>query len=206
LYQWYKGSSAMGSQTTSSLILNDVTAADAETHSVVVSGVCGNPITNSATLTMNQNVAVSSAPVSLTNCPGTSASFSVSATGTGLSYQWYMAGSALSGQTNSNLTLNNLSVADAGTYSVVVSGACGSPQTNSASLTINQNVAVSSAPASLTNCPGTSASFSVSATGTGLSYQWHKDSSVLAGQTGSSLALNSVSGSDAGTYSVAISG
>src|SRR5437667_8131879 len=144
----------MGSQTSSSLTLNDVSAEDAETHSVVVSGVCGNPITNSATLTMNQNVSVSSAPVSVTNCPSTTASFSVSATGTGLSYQWYKAGSALSGQTSSSLTLNNVSASDAATYSVVVSGACGNPLTNSASLTINQNVAVSSAPASLTNCPG----------------------------------------------------
>ncbi len=59
------------------------------TYSVVVSGVCGNAVTNSASLTVNENVVVASAPVSLTNCPGTSASFSVSATGTGLSYQWY---------------------------------------------------------------------------------------------------------------------
>src|SRR5207244_2861747 len=115
------------------------------TYSVVVSGMCGNPVTNSASLTVNQNVAVSSAPVSLTNCPGTTASFSVSATGTGLSYQWYKAGSALSGQTSSSLTLNNVSASDAATYSVVVGGACGNPLTNSARLTINQNVAVSSA-------------------------------------------------------------
>jgi len=38
-------------------------------------------VTNSASLTVNQNVVVVSAPVSLTNCPGTSASFSVNATG-----------------------------------------------------------------------------------------------------------------------------
>ena len=37
------------------------------------------------------------------------------------------------------------------------------------------------------HCPGTSASFSVSATGTGLSYQWYKGGNALAGQTGSSL-------------------
>jgi len=61
--------------------------------------------------------------------------------------------------------------------------------TNSASLAVNQNVVVVSAPVSLTNCPGTSASFSVSATGTGLSYQWYKGGSPLAGQTGSSLVL-----------------
>src|SRR5439155_990928 len=160
-----------------------------------VSGTCGNPVTNSASLTVNQNVAVFSGPASLTNCPGTSASFSVSATGTGVSYQWYKGISPLAGQTSSSLTLNNVSATDAGTYSVVVSGTCGSPVTNSASLTINQNVVVSSGPASLTNCPGTSASFSVSATGTGLSYQWYKGISPLAGQTNSSLTLNNVSAS-----------
>ena len=54
-----------------------MSAGDAGTYSVVVSGTCGNAVTNSATLTVNENVVVASAPVSLTNCPGTSASFSV---------------------------------------------------------------------------------------------------------------------------------
>ena len=80
--------------------------------------------------------------MSLTNCPGTSASFSVSATGTGLSYQWYKGGSALAGQTGSSLVLSSVSAADAGTYSVVVSDVCGNAVTNSASLTVNQNVVV----------------------------------------------------------------
>src|SRR5207249_4053141 len=104
------------------------------------------------------------------NCPGTSASFSVSASGSGLGYQWYKGNSPLSGQTGSSLTLTNVSASDAGSYSVVVSGACGNPLTNSASLTVEQAVVVTSAPVSLTNCPGTSASFSVSASGSALSY------------------------------------
>ena len=130
----------------------------------------------------------------------------MNATGTGLSYQWYNGSTALPGQTGSSLVLNNVSAADAGTYSVVVSGACGNAVTNSASLTVNQNVAVASAPVSLTNCPGDSASFNVSATGTGLSYQWYNGSTALPGQTGSSLALTNVSAADAGTYSVVVSG
>src|SRR5439155_9486942 len=118
----------------------------------------------------------------------------------------YKASSALAGQTASSLTLDNVSGSDAGIYSVAVSGACGNPLTNSASLTIDQNVSVSSAPENRVNCPGTSASFSVSATGTGLSYQWYKGNGALAGQTASSLTLDNVSGSDAGIYSVAVSG
>jgi hypothetical protein len=92
-------------------------------------------VTNSASLTVNQNVVVASAPVSLTNCPGTSASFSVSATGTGLSYQWFRGGDVLAGQTSSSLVLDNVGAADAGSYGVVVGGACGRV-TNSATLSV----------------------------------------------------------------------
>src|SRR5439155_11827310 len=146
----------------SSLTLANVGASDAATYGVVVSGACGVPVTNSASLTVNQNLVVSSGPVNATNCPGTTASFSIAASGTGLSYQWYKGSASLSGQTGSSLTLNNVSSADAGTYSVVVGGVCGNSVTNSASLTVNGSVLVSSAPVSLTNCPGTTVSFSIS--------------------------------------------
>src|SRR5438046_2047207 len=122
---------------------------------------------------------LSSAPANVTTCGGTSASFSVSATGTGLSYQWFKGGSAMAGQTGNSLTLNNVSSADAGGYSVTVSGVCGNSITSAATLNVNENVVVSSAPANVTACAGTSASFSVAASGTGLSYQWLKGGSAL---------------------------
>jgi len=103
-------------------VLANVSAADAGIYSVVVSGGVWQRGDQQREPDVNQNVVVASAPVSLTNCPGTSASFSVSATGTGLSYQWYKGGSALPGQTGSSLLLANVSAADAGMYSVVVSG------------------------------------------------------------------------------------
>jgi len=48
----------------------------------------------------------------------------------GLSYQWFKGGSALSGQTGSSLILSSVSAADAGIYSVVVSGTCGNSVSN----------------------------------------------------------------------------
>ena len=99
------------------------------------------------------------APASLTNCPGTTATFNVGATGTGLGYQWYKGGTVLTGETGSTLTLASVSASDAGVYSVVVSGTCGNAVTNSASLTVNENVVVATAPVSVTNCPGTTAQF-----------------------------------------------
>ena len=130
-----------------------------------ISATCGSSVSKTATLTVNQNATISSAPVSLTNCPGSSASFSVSATGTGLNYQWYKGSSALAGQTGSSLSLNNLSAADAGSYSVVVSGTCGNTVSSSASLSVIQGVTVSSAPANVTTCAGSKARPSPPSTG-----------------------------------------
>jgi len=88
-------------------------------------------VTNSAILTVNENVVVATPPANQTVCPGNNASFSVSATGTGLAYQWYKGTTMLAGQTASTLSLSAVSASDAGTYSVVVSGTCGDAVTNS---------------------------------------------------------------------------
>src|SRR5208282_3148566 len=146
-------------QTTNSLILTNVSATNAGLYSVVVGDACGDLLTNSATLTVNQPVLVSTAPVSLTNCPGSSAMFSTMATGSGLSYQWFHGSVELPGQTTNSLILTNVSATNAVLYSVVVGDACGDLLTNSATLTVNQPILVSTAPVSLTNCPGNSAIF-----------------------------------------------
>ncbi|MBD2753982.1 choice-of-anchor Q domain-containing protein [Spirosoma validum] len=53
---------------------------------------------------------------------------------------------------------------------------------------------------------GTTVTASVSATGTVSSYQWYKNSSALGGQTSATLTLPSVQISDAGSYSVVVTG
>src|SRR5205807_5632159 len=138
-YQWYHGASPLPGQTGSTLMLGSVSATDVGIYSVVVSGICGNPVTNSASLAVNSGPVIASGPNNLTNCPGTSASFVVNATGTGLTYQWYHGTSPLPGQTGSTLMLGSVSASDAGIYNVVVGGLCGSPVTNSASLTVNSS-------------------------------------------------------------------
>src|SRR6185369_4629178 len=205
-YQWYKNSAILLGQTNGTLVLNNVSASDVATYTVVANGICGNAATNSATLTLNQNVAVTGAPISLTNCPGSSATFVVNASGTGLNYQWYRAGTPMAGQTSSTLVLPSVSASDADSYSVVVSGSCGNSVTNIAALKVNQNIGVATAPQSITNCPGFSATFTVNAFGTGLNYQWYRAGSPMAGQTSSALVLPSISASDAGNYSVVVSG
>ena len=204
-YQWAKNGVRLAGQTSSFLLINSASASDAGTYSLEVTSVC-RTVTNSATLTVNTPVQIVSAPANATNCPGTTAQFSVAATGTGLSYQWYKGSGALTSRTGSSLALNGLSADDAGTYSVVVNGICGGATTNSAILTVNPTVMISAGPTDVTACAGTIASFNVNATGTGLSYQWYRGSTLLSGQTASSLVLTGVRAADAGAYSVVVAG
>jgi hypothetical protein len=205
-YQWYKAAVLLGGATTSSLTVTNAQSADAGIYSVVVSGTCGQPQTNSATLTVNSLVLVVHPPADQTVCPGDSAQFAVDATGTVLAYQWYKAATLLAGATTSSLTVTNAQSGNAGIYSVVVSGTCSLPQTNSATLVVNSNVIVSAGPSNQTVCQGSPASFSVTASGTALVYQWYHASTPLAGQTGPGLMLTNVQPSDAGPYTVIVSG
>ncbi|MBI2925514.1 MAG: PQQ-binding-like beta-propeller repeat protein [Verrucomicrobia bacterium] len=68
---------------------------------------------------------------------GRSASFSVSATGAPpLSYQWRFKGADISGATSPALTLNDVQLADAGEYTVVVRNALGSTTSQPATLAV----------------------------------------------------------------------
>ena len=77
-------------------------------------------------------------PSNQTTVVGSNVVFSTVASGTGpYNYAWSINGAAISGQTNSSLTLSNVTTANAATYSVVVGGAMGTV-TNSATLTVTK--------------------------------------------------------------------
>jgi len=81
---------------------------------------------------------ITSQPTSESGCEHASASFSVSATGAGLTYQWRKNSTNLSGATSETLTLNNVVAGDAGLYDCVISNPCGSSVTsNVATLTVS---------------------------------------------------------------------
>ncbi|HSU55492.1 MAG TPA: immunoglobulin domain-containing protein, partial [Candidatus Dormibacteraeota bacterium] len=90
----------------------------------------------------NTPPAITRQPVSLTNNAGTTATFSVGATGTSLTYQWRKGGTNMAnggnvtGATGSALALANVASGDAGTYSVVVANSAGSVTSTPATLTV----------------------------------------------------------------------
>ncbi len=72
--------------------------------------------------------------------PGRNASFSVTAGGSiPMSYQWFLNGVSLGGQTNSTLLLTNVQPSNAGEYYAQVSNGAGSALSNPALLTVSTN-------------------------------------------------------------------
>jgi hypothetical protein len=134
-------------------------------------------------------------------CSGQPAVFSVTATGSGLTYQWRRNGADIPGATGSSYNIASTATGHAGTYSVVVRNSAGSVTSSNATLTVNRAVTITTQPASLTRAPGQSASFSVGATGTSVRYQWRgPDGGNIPGATSSTYAIPSVTSANAGPY------
>jgi hypothetical protein len=81
--------------------------------------------------------AIIAQPQSRSNLVGTAATFSVSASGSpSLRYQWRFGSATIAGATNPTHTVLNVQPTDAGNYSVIVSNAFGSTNSDIATLTV----------------------------------------------------------------------
>jgi subtilisin-like proprotein convertase family protein len=179
-------------------------------------------LTGSTAVTVNDPIVITTQPaISQTACSGNSVSFTVAATGTGLTYQWRKGltnlsnGGTVSGVNTATLVLNPVAVGDAASdYNVVITGLapCISVVSDNASLLVNQAVSITADPITQTLCSGNDVTFSVTATGSGLSYQWRKNGSPLtdggnvSGANSAVLNLVNLTAADAANYSVTVSG
>jgi hypothetical protein len=177
-YQWYKGATAIAGATTPTLTLNNVQGSNAANYSVVLSTLSGSVTSSVASLTVIVPPVIATSPASVTNNAGTTATFTVTtSSGTApFTYTWYKASSIVSGATTATLTLSNVFAADAGNYTVVVANAAGSVTSSVAALTVIEPIIVSQ-PASVSVKANSNAVFTVSAVGTGLTYQWKQNTS-----------------------------
>ena len=146
-------------------------------------------------------------PQSAAVAQGENVSFAVTATGQQpLSYQWRFNGAPIGGAVGSSYQILNAQPSHAGSYDVVVSNAAGSTTSAAATLTVHGPPTITAQPQSVTVLVGSSASFSVTATGDGpLSYQWRKNGVAIGGATASSYAIASAQTGDAGNYDVVVS-
>jgi hypothetical protein len=158
-------------------------------------------------------VSISVQPSATSSLTGTSAAFSVTAAGDGLSYQWQRSTDAgtswadIAGASAATYTIASVDTPLTGSqYRVVVKGTVGSVTSSAATLTVTAVTSaptITTQPAAQTVVAGGNASFSVTAAGTALTYQWQSSPDGIAwtnvsGATGATLSLSAIPLADSG--------
>jgi hypothetical protein len=210
-YQWKKGTTALSDggsisgASTATLTIGNAQASDEDDYSVVISNPAGTATSTTVHLTVIIPPLITSQPLSRTNNAGSTATFTVAASGTSPSFQWKKNGLDLGGATTPTLTLSSVQQSDAATYTVLVSNAAGAELSAPATLTVIDPPLITSQPHSRTNNAGTTATFSVVVGGTSPAYQWRKGGTDISGATTGTLTLNNVQQVDAAAYTVFVS-
>jgi Ig-like domain CHU_C associated len=176
-------------------------------------GVCEGPRT-AITVTVTSAPTITSQPQDITSCT-TSATFNVTATGTGLTYQWFLSTDGgttynpINGATTSTLIVNGLTAAQSTNKyrAVVSSGSCTAATSNSVTARVGTNPIVM-----LTQSGTPGASFNPYTTGIltttvspvgNYTYQWKRNNNIL---TNTSSFINKSNGliDDFGNYIVTV--
>lgn len=131
---------------TAVLTIAQAALADAGTYRVEISATAPlySCFSDDAVLTVIQDIEIIEQPVTEVKCAGATASFTVNASGAGLSYQWrrgaatIIDGGRISGANTATLVITNVNAGDAATnYNVVISGVSGiCPQSISADVSL----------------------------------------------------------------------
>lgn len=231
-FQWRKNGTAISGATGQTYTIASATLADAGTYTVVATNTVGSATSPDEVIAVHE-VVLNTAPVITTHptaaqsvTTGGTATFMVVASGLpSPTYQWLKNGVVMAGATGTTLTLSSVTANDNATYAVLVTNVAGSATSNAGVLTVVAEPVVTPPPPPPPPVPTTEApafttqpvatqsvvaggtvSFSVAASGTPTpTYQWRKNDVAITGATLATLSLSSLTGSDAGTYSVVAS-
>ena len=118
--------------------ITNVTAAAAGTYYVTSNNGTCTSLAGSTVVTINAATSIATQPANATVTVGSSKTFNVVASGSGLTYQWKLNGINITNATGDSYTVSNVTLAMSGNvYSVVVTGDCGSPViSDNATLTV----------------------------------------------------------------------
>jgi len=147
---------------------------------------------------------IATQPQDIQTCPGSNVSFSFTANGSNLSYQWYKKAVLLVNDTNTTLNFTNIAFADTGSYHCVIKNTCGHVLTNFVRITIQSVPVATITPQGPSTglCLDDNVSL-LSNSGTGLTYQWNFNGVAILGANAVSFIADSANAT--GNYTVTVS-
>jgi len=139
-YQWFLNGVAINGATANPYVIPQVTSASAGTYTVNVTNIIGTTTFTAGTVAVNGVGApvFTLQPFDKVVAPGGTFALAASAVGANLSYQWYLNGGLLSGETGSILLRNNANSGDAGQYTVRVTNSSGTITSQASTVSLSQ--------------------------------------------------------------------
>jgi hypothetical protein len=212
-YQWQKNGVKLAGATSMYLKIARVAVSDSGAYRVTVSSPYGQETSFEARLNVYEPPRIMNNPASQLILAGAPVTFTVAAAGSPLLfYQWQKDGTDIAGANTASFTITSTSLADNGTYRVVVTNSWGTSVSEGAILTvkdipfIGKVPAITMQPSSRTVAAGDSADFTVIAVCTEqISYQWKKNDAAISGANAATLRITSATAEDAGAYRVVVS-
>ena len=186
-YQWYYSTNngekwtKMSGETGTSISVKGSVKNNGYLYRCMVTANGGKASSNIAKLTVTGvKPRIATQPKKLTVPVGYTATFKVSAAGTGLSYQWYYSKdngakwTKWSGKTSASVSVKSTAKNNGTLYRCVVKNSKGSVTSSSAMMTVDGvKPRILTQPAKATVKSGKTATFKVVAAGVGLKYQWY---------------------------------
>jgi len=203
-YQWSFYGTNLPNATNHVLVVTNVELTKTGPYALTVSNSLG-AATSGEMLLNVVPLEVTVQPAMQTVLGGSNATFTAAVVGQGpFSYQWKKYGTNVDGATQNTLMITNVSVGDAGAYSVEASNNLGAVESAGAKLVVVP-LFVLAPPQSQTVRRWAAATLSVSAGGLPpLRYQWKLNGVNIPAATNSSFAITSMQAENAGNYAVAI--
>jgi hypothetical protein len=203
-YQWKRNSVDIPGATAAFYSIAAAAPGDAATYAVVISNSAGSATSTSAVLTVDAAVqaqppVITAQPGAVVVVPGMSALLGVGVQGSGpMSFQWLRNGVAVAGQTQATYAIAAATALDAGAYQVRVNNGFGEVTSATAQVILLGAPAIVAQPGNRSAAEGASATFSVTASGDHLGYQWTRNQVAIAGATGTSYTTPALTLADSG--------
>jgi hypothetical protein len=206
--QWKRNGASISSATSSSYYRSSATTDDNGEYTLTATNAVGSVTSLPVLVTVQPAIppVVWGLPPSITRDYGTSLYLSPNLAGTGpMTLQWKRNGQAIAGATNQSLSLDRVTTADAGEYTLTATNVAGS--TTSAGVAVTVNAAIPPVlyglPSAKTFAAGDPLHLSASYTGTlPMTFLWKKDGVALTNGTSSSYSRNSSATGDSGVYTL----
>jgi Immunoglobulin I-set domain len=136
-YQWQRNKKNLPGQTGESLLIPNAQISDTALYRVVVTNDVGSATSREARATVMLPPSIVTQPVPVTQYQGFNATFTIKAAGTGpLTYRWKKDGTIIKTTTTPTLSLTNLQLTQAGSYSVEVANAVKTIQSDAVPLDV----------------------------------------------------------------------